>query len=387
MSIGSGRGEIDGPGFVPGSPGLVLPYQGGTGMDSSSSDGVAAVSGGGWSVGNFDMGGPYAAGIGLPAHGCTGLDTHASTGVPLITAGTWSVAVTTGTTSVVVLQVGPTLFGPVTDSGLLIVDEANFVTTRLDSQGAAWSTRTAESSLVFNSASGKRPEISWYRGNSTSPQATLRMSTSADRGLEVWTGTGLANPILVAQFNAAAGLIGLTTFATAANVVALVTKGFASQSADLRQYQDSSANVLSGTDSAGQRYLQTANGAKWVEGSNSELITLSTSGATTDSSANLLPANSIIQAVVARITTTIATATNWKMGDGTTADRFTAANSTLTSGTQDIGLRHQQGSIATDAAGQVQTAAAKLRITTTGTPSAGVVRVTVFYRTYTAPTS
>lgn len=132
------------------------------------------------------------------------------------------------------------------------------------------------------------------------------------------------------------------------------------------------------------RRITTTNGAYWEQASASELITLSTSGTTTDSTAFLLPANSVIEAVVARVTTTIVTATNWKLGDATTSGRFTAANATLAAGTTDIGLVHVDQ---TGAAGPKQTAAAKLRITTTGTPSAGVVRVTVFYRTFVAPTS
>ena len=66
-----------------------------------------------------------------------------------------------------------------------------------------------------------------------------------------------------------------------------------------------------------------------------EEITLDTGGTTSDSVANLLPALSLILYVGARVTTTIVTATDWKLGDGTTGDRFTAANSTLTAGTTD----------------------------------------------------
>jgi len=128
----------------------------------------------------------------------------------------------------------------------------------------------------------------------------------------------------------------------------------------------------------------TDNGAQWVRGQATELITLSTSGTTTDSSADLLPANSIIESVVLRVTTTITTATDWKAGDATTPGRFTTANGTRTAGTTDIGLVHvdQAG-----AAGPRQTSAAKLRITTTGTPGAGAVRATVFYRQFVPPTT
>jgi hypothetical protein len=118
-----------------------------------------------------------------------------------------------------------------------------------------------------------------------------------------------------------------------------------------------------------------------------ESITLSTGGTTTNSSANLLPANSLILHVAARVTTTITTATDWSVGDGTTAARFSSANSTLTAGTTSVGLNHWKGNVSTEATGPTQTSAATLRITTTGTPGAGVIRVIVWSIPITAPTS
>lgn len=140
-------------------------------------------------------------------------------------------------------------------------------------------------------------------------------------------------------------------------------------------------------DSTGNETTTDTNGGTWVRGSASELLTLSTGGTTTDTAANLLPAGAIIQAVCCRVTTTITTATNWSVGDPTTAARFSAANSTLTSGTTSVGLDHMSGAVTTLAAGPSQAAAAKVRITTTGTPGAGVIRITVFYMQFTAPTS
>lgn len=128
-------------------------------------------------------------------------------------------------------------------------------------------------------------------------------------------------------------------------------------------------------------------GATHVIGQVTEAITLSTSGTTTDSVANLLPAGAILQGITCRVTTTITTATNWSVGDGTTAARFCSANSTLTAGTTSVCLNHQKGGVTTDAAGPTQDAAAKLRITTSGTPGAGVIRCTVFYDQFTAPTA
>jgi hypothetical protein len=135
---------------------------------------------------------------------------------------------------------------------------------------------------------------------------------------------------------------------------------------------------------AGGEVHVSPNGAQWILGQASELVTLSTTGTTTDTAASLLPANSILEAVVARVTTTIAGATNWRLGDATTAGRFSAASTSLTAGSTAVGTVQADQ---TGAAGPRQTTAAKLRITTTGTPTAGALRVTVFYRQFVAPTS
>ncbi len=127
-----------------------------------------------------------------------------------------------------------------------------------------------------------------------------------------------------------------------------------------------------------------ANGSFRESATATELITLSTGGTTTNSSTNLLPANSMIRGVGCRITTTITGATNWSVGDPTTAARFCASNSTLTAGTTSVCQVHVDQ---TGAAGPRQTSAATLRITTTGTPSAGAIRCTVFADTLSAPSS
>lgn len=132
---------------------------------------------------------------------------------------------------------------------------------------------------------------------------------------------------------------------------------------------------------------QTVNAAQWVHQQLSEEITLSTAGTTTDSTAFLLPANSIIESVVARVTQTITTATDWKMGDATQAARFSPASSGLAAGSTVVGLNHADPTVATANLGPVQTSDAKLRVTTTGTPGAGKIRVTVFFRRFIPPQS
>lgn len=128
-----------------------------------------------------------------------------------------------------------------------------------------------------------------------------------------------------------------------------------------------------------------ANGATWTQGQASELLTLSTVGLTTDTTGLLLPAGAIIEAVVVRVTTAITVTTNWAVGDATISNRFAPALATLTLGTTVIGLTHVD---LTGTSGPRQTAAAKVRITCTGSnPGAGAVRITVFYRQFVAPTS
>lgn len=106
-----------------------------------------------------------------------------------------------------------------------------------------------------------------------------------------------------------------------------------------------------------------------------EELTLNTGGLTTDSVANLLPANAIILGVVAQITGVINNITNWAVGDATTANRFITVQTTLALGTVVRGLNQ----FAT-AGNEVQTAAAKIRVTCTGTQNTtGKIKLTVIY--------
>lgn len=143
---------------------------------------------------------------------------------------------------------------------------------------------------------------------------------------------------------------------------------------------------LNGTATSTDTTMTGGNGQTTVTGSLSESITLSTSGTTTDSTIDL-PANSIILSVTGRVTTTITTATDWKLGDATIADRFSDANATLTAGTTTVGINQWKADRTTAGQGAFQQSTAKVRITTTGTPGAGVIRITIHYITLSAPTS
>jgi hypothetical protein len=136
-----------------------------------------------------------------------------------------------------------------------------------------------------------------------------------------------------------------------------------------------------GLTTTGSISQTTANGATRTWGSNSEEITLATGATTTDSVANLLPANSVIDSVVARVTQTITAAcTGWEVGTSGSPTRFSPTggfDATLTVGETTVDVTNAQ-----------QTVADKIRVTcNTGNPGAGKVRVTVFYSSFTAPTS
>lgn len=140
-------------------------------------------------------------------------------------------------------------------------------------------------------------------------------------------------------------------------------------------------------ESGQDRILDAAHGGYWLRDSAEEELTLSTGGATTDTSANLLPVNSLIFAVDCRVTVTIATATDWAIGDSVTAARFSSANATLAAGTVSSGRNQWRGSVSTDAAGPTQDTAAPVRVTCSGTPSAGKIRIVVKYAQFIPSTS
>jgi hypothetical protein len=132
--------------------------------------------------------------------------------------------------------------------------------------------------------------------------------------------------------------------------------------------------------------LYATNGGYWEHGTASELLTIA-AAATTDTTANLLPVDAVIESVTVRVTTLIPTAVTFTVGDATTAARF-ATGVAVAAGTTAVGLLHRNPDVAA-AAGPVQSAAAKVRITPNAQPAAatGVVRIQVFYSKWVAPTT
>lgn len=142
------------------------------------------------------------------------------------------------------------------------------------------------------------------------------------------------------------------------------------------------------TDLAGKQAILSASGALWTPFVASEALTLT--GLVTDTVASLLPANSVIDGIGWRILTTISgtTLTAMAIGDPTTVNRFASGVGIFTASTTGAALDDWSGAVATLAAGPTQAAAAKVRVTLTAVAfAAGAIRLVVFGRTLTPPTS
>lgn len=141
--------------------------------------------------------------------------------------------------------------------------------------------------------------------------------------------------------------------------------------------------VVSGGDSV---TFAGSNGQQWIQGQWTEFTTWNNPGFAFMQTVTNLPANSVIRAVVVRITSSI-TGTcggNLTVGDPTTPARFITGLSTTGTSTA-VGLLHVDQ---TGAAGPKQTAAARVQITCgSGTATGGQLRVTVYYDQFVAPTS
>jgi hypothetical protein len=120
------------------------------------------------------------------------------------------------------------------------------------------------------------------------------------------------------------------------------------------------------------------------------ITTLSTVSTTTTTGLSCLPANSIIDAVVYRISSTITTAATFQIGDATIAGRFSGALSGTPCGggltAASTGICFVQAD-QTGTSGPRQVSAAPIVITTNVNPGAGSIRLIVFYHTWTPPTT
>jgi hypothetical protein len=139
-------------------------------------------------------------------------------------------------------------------------------------------------------------------------------------------------------------------------------------------------------DAAQTQAIYSGFGGYWERGAAQELVTIA-AAASTDSTADLLPAGAVIESVTVRVITAIPTAATFTVGDATTAGRFATGVATAAN-TTGIGILHRNPDVVA-AAGAVQTTAAKVRITPNASPAAatGQVRVQVYYSKWVAPTT
>jgi hypothetical protein len=198
-------------------------------------------------------------------------------------------------------------------------------------------------------------------------QEALNMAASQNGGAVIVDGKW-------AQYGGTTAMITSAAVPTGSPVFILDLRG-----ADLNTYASNGTAFIA----TGGAFSPGANGQSFVPFTNTENLTLSTSAATTSTVGNLLPANSIIMGVNGTVSTTIATATNWQLGDATTAGRFSAVDSTLTKGESVPKASFPPVQIGTGVAsattGVYQAAAAKVVVTTTGSQTtAGAVRITVW---------
>jgi hypothetical protein len=212
----------------------------------------------------------------------------------------------------------------------------------------------------------------------TNAQPSIAAATGSTTGFNFNGASGFA------QFNSG-GTASVSFVSTGISFPASTQKIIFNSAANDMQLTDEGFGIL-GLKAAGDNKVRafSNNGAYTEHGVASELLTIA-AAATTDTTANLLPANAAIDAVTVRVTTVIPTAATFSVGDATTAARFATGISTAATTTA-VGLTHVDQ---TGAAGPRQTAAAKVRITPNATPGAatGVVRITVHYHLFVAPTS
>lgn len=268
-------------------------------------------------------------------------------------------------------------------------------------------------SIQAKRTAGGLISLEFYDGATDLPTFSAGNWVKGNRWMTLGATVDIAGNLLVASTIASSSFIqaGSTGFLTSSGEIRMNTTRFAGNSAIQWTWSSDATDANTGIDtglkrlSAGQVQVtdgstgigkltsneltvaSAANGATWVQGVATELLTLATGALFTDTAANLLPANAIIESVLTRVTTTITTAVSFSVGDPTTAARFSASAGGVTAASTRVGIDHWSGAVATLAAGPSQAAAAKVRITCNANPGAGIVRVTVYYRVLTAPTS
>ena len=256
-----------------------------------------------------------------------------------------------------------TTYATSTDVWGLYVDNAqNYMGGTGSTIGLQLTNPTAATSLVNQSSPLLNINGTYWTGSASAVDAwaiqnVLGTGSNPSTTLEIIHSGSSSTPLISTNASISCGVINAGGLASASAISVSNGNGFSSQS---------------------------TNDANQAIGQSSELLTLSTGSTFTDTGNNLLPAGAIIDAVVIRITQTISggsTPTTIAIGDSGTPNRFISTGTPLTAGSTAVGLNQ------IDAGTSSQAAAAKVRVTLDQIPGQGIVRITVFWRQFTAPTS
>ena len=240
----------------------------------------------------------------------------------------------------------------------------------------------------FNFGNGPAPALQVLSASGTSGSYTITLAYGNTHTVDGLTFTPVATTVPI---TIGAGASQETVTPSAVSCSTPASYGTCTLTATFTYAHANGDQVRSG-DSGLQEAINytAANGGGKVFFLNNVTLLAPTSGTTRDSTANLLPANSIIQYVGGVVTTAISggTCASWAVGDGTTGARFVAVDTTLTKGeTQaNTGTAWTTG-IASATTGTYQASAAKVRLTCgTGAATAGAVHIWIGGYVSAAPT-
>lgn len=223
----------------------------------------------------------------------------------------------------------------------------------------------------FVVGSSGHPVFNWYGPNGV----TTTGITNRNLTINATGGSGANANGGTLSLNAGIG----TGNATGGNVTFVLPVTVGSGSSPNTQFTAGSF-ATDGTNNADTAFSVSANsGATIIRKTKTESLTLT--GATTDTTGNLLPANSYILAVAFRVTTTLPNSRTFSIGIAGNTTLYIAAGTSGTSTTTG-----SSWSNAAPVAPANNGAAAKIRVTASNADAAnGVIEIVTFYETITPP--
>lgn len=112
-----------------------------------------------------------------------------------------------------------------TSPGDTIAVGSSWTTSKFDSQGTVWTSRTIGGAIILNQGASDRPEISWYRGSRSYPEFSMREHATGDTGGQIYAGPGTGAPTLIVNVLATGISIPVVTASTSGTTGSLVVAG------------------------------------------------------------------------------------------------------------------------------------------------------------------